>query len=82
MPYNVVDVENIEARPLWKPLHLQPVFKDYPFYGSGVAEKLFDNGLCLPSGSNLSKEDLERIVEAFISVGKEGQKKLEFRMQK
>jgi dTDP-4-amino-4,6-dideoxygalactose transaminase len=54
--------DNIEARPLWKPMHLQPVFAQYPYYGSGVAEDLFNRGLCLPSGSNLSAEDLERVV--------------------
>lgn len=54
---------NIESRPLWKPLHLQPVFKGSPYYGAGVAERLFDNGLCLPSGSNLKIEDLKRIVD-------------------
>ncbi|MEZ4874800.1 MAG: DegT/DnrJ/EryC1/StrS family aminotransferase [Flavobacteriaceae bacterium] len=54
--------ENIESRPLWKPMHLQPVFKDAPFYGAHrVSEKLFSQGLCLPSGSNLSAEDLQRI---------------------
>ncbi len=55
--------DNIESRPLWKPMHLQPIFAECPFYGTGVAEALFENGLCLPSGSNLSTEDLERVVE-------------------
>ena len=54
--------ENIECRPLWKPMHLQPVFQDAPYFGGKVAEELFDKGLCLPSGSNLSEEDLERVV--------------------
>jgi dTDP-4-amino-4,6-dideoxygalactose transaminase len=54
---------NIEARPLWKPLHLQPVFKDYPYYGEKVCETLFNRGLCLPSGSVLTEKNLERIVE-------------------
>ncbi|SUX48417.1 aminotransferase class I/II-fold pyridoxal phosphate-dependent enzyme [Chryseobacterium indoltheticum] len=53
--------DNIESRPLWKPMHLQPVFADAPYYGTDIAEKLFDNGLCLPSGSNLSDEDRSRI---------------------
>ena len=53
--------ENIESRPLWKPMHLQPIFKDAPFYGGTVSESLFNFGLCLPSGSNLSKNDEERI---------------------
>jgi pyridoxal phosphate-dependent aminotransferase EpsN len=67
-----MEKENIEARPLWKPLHLQPIFKDYPYYGSGLSEKLFERGLCLPSGSNLDKEDLERVVETVKRVGKGG----------
>lgn len=53
--------DNIESRPLWKPMHLQPVFADAPYYGTNVAEKLFDDGLCLPSGSNLSDDDRLRI---------------------
>ena len=55
--------ENIESRPLWKPMHLQPVFKDFPAYTNGTSEELFEKGLCLPSGSNLSQNDLERIVK-------------------
>ncbi len=53
--------ENIETRPLWKPMHLQPVFKDAPYYGKTVSEGLFENGLCLPSGSNLTDSDRARI---------------------
>ncbi|WP_317125166.1 MULTISPECIES: DegT/DnrJ/EryC1/StrS family aminotransferase [Flavobacterium] len=59
---------NIECRPLWKPMHLQPIFEKYPYYGSTVAETLFEKGLCLPSGSNLTNVDRERIsavVHAF-----------------
>jgi dTDP-4-amino-4,6-dideoxygalactose transaminase len=55
--------ENIESRPLWKPMHMQPVFNGCAFYGDGTAERLFQNGLCLPSGSNLKDDDLERIFE-------------------
>lgn len=55
--------DNIESRPLWKPMHLQPVFENSPYYGGNVSEKLFDNGLCLPSGSNLSDDDRERITK-------------------
>lgn len=55
---------NIEARPVWKPLHLQPVFHHNEHIGGAVAEGLFERGLCLPSGSNLTVEDLERVVEA------------------
>ncbi len=61
--------DNIEARPLWKPMHLQPVFAQYPYYGTGhVAEDLFNRGLCLPSGSNLLAEDLDRVVRIVRSV--------------
>jgi dTDP-4-amino-4,6-dideoxygalactose transaminase len=56
-----LEKNNIESRPLWKPLHLQPVFLKYPYYGSQVAENLFLTGLCLPSGSNLSSIDKNRI---------------------
>ena len=55
--------ENIETRPLWKPMHLQPIFKDAPYFGGNISETLFKNGLCLPSGSNLSVDDKERIKE-------------------
>ncbi len=55
------EAENIECRPLWKPMHLQPVFKSNPYYGGHVAENIFKNGLCLPSGSNLTDEDRIRI---------------------
>ncbi len=58
----------IEARPLWKPMHLQPVFRDYPRAGNGVSDKLFDQGLCLPSGSGLSMEEKERIGDAIMKV--------------
>ncbi len=55
--------DDIESRPLWKPMHLQPIFENAPYYGSDVSEKLFENGLCLPSGSNLDDQDRERIVK-------------------
>ncbi len=57
--------KNIESRPLWKPMHLQPIFCDCPYYGKDVAEQLFENGLCLPSGSNLSDADRTRIKNEF-----------------
>jgi dTDP-4-amino-4,6-dideoxygalactose transaminase len=60
-----LEAENIESRPLWKPMHLQPVFAEYPFYGGKVAEGLFENGLCLPSGSNLTESDRQRIKTTF-----------------
>jgi dTDP-4-amino-4,6-dideoxygalactose transaminase len=56
--------QNIEARPLWKPMHLQPVFADAPYYGANVSGKLFEDGLCLPSGSDLREESLARVVTA------------------
>ena len=59
--------ENIESRPLWKPMHVQPVFKDFPFYGTGIAERMFQNGLCLPSGSNLTDSQKTRIEQAILS---------------
>ena len=57
----LLENENIESRPLWKPMHLQPVFKNAPYYGGSVSEELFNNGLCLPSGSNLNSDDITRI---------------------
>ena len=60
-----LEKENIESRPLWKPMHMQPLYIDFPYYGSSVAEKLFENGLCLPSGSNLTNDDRKRIKNAF-----------------
>jgi dTDP-4-amino-4,6-dideoxygalactose transaminase len=56
-----LDAENIESRPLWKPMHMQPVYEGSKFYGSGVCEKLFEQGLCLPSGSNLTDDEFGRI---------------------
>ena len=63
-----LEAENIESRPLWKPMHLQPIFSTYPYYGSNIAETLFDNGLCLPSGSNLTDSDRERIEKVILQV--------------
>ena len=59
---------NIESRPLWKPMHLQPVFKGHPFYGNNISENLFTNGLCLPSGSNLSGGNLSLILNCIRSI--------------
>jgi len=58
-----LEMENIESRPLWKPMHLQPVFENYPSYVNGQSETFFNNGLCLPSGSNLSQDDLNRVID-------------------
>lgn len=57
-----LEAENIESRPLWKPMHLQPVFANCPSYINGVSESLFNRGLCLPSGPTLTDEDIERVV--------------------
>ena len=60
--------ENIESRPLWKPMHLQPVFKSAPYFGEGISDKLFEHGLCLPSGSNLTNEDKDRIRDSLVNA--------------
>ena len=65
----VLETFNIESRPLWKPMHLQPVFKDCPTFNNGVSEDLFERGLCLPSGSNLKQEELEKVVGIIKNIG-------------
>ncbi|PKA96779.1 dTDP-4-amino-4,6-dideoxygalactose transaminase [Flavobacteriaceae bacterium MAR_2009_75] len=55
--------QDIESRPLWKPMHLQPLFEGYPNFSNGTSQDLFERGLCLPSGSNLTTDDLDRIIE-------------------
>lgn len=62
-----LEEQQIESRPLWKPMHLQPIFQNYPFYGSTIAADLFEKGLCLPSGSNLTEEDKNRIKNGVLS---------------
>lgn len=57
-----LDSKNIESRPLWKPMHLQPAFEQCPAYTNGTSEQLFENGLCLPSGSNLTEDQLSRVI--------------------
>lgn len=63
-----LEKENIETRPLWKPMHLQPVFSFCPSYLNGVSDGLFDKGICLPSGSNMSENELERVLNAVFKV--------------
>lgn len=63
-----LEKDNIESRPLWKPMHLQPVFDGCAFYGDGTSEKLFEQGLCLPSGSNLTDADFDRIFAVLRTV--------------
>lgn len=62
-----MEAANIESRPLWKPMHMQPVFADAPFYGDGTSAELFDKGLCLPSGAGLTDEEIERVCGVLIN---------------
>lgn len=62
-----LEAENIESRWLWRPMHMQPVYKDAPYYGGNCAESLFNSGLCLPSGSCLTDEDIHRVTNAIIA---------------
>jgi dTDP-4-amino-4,6-dideoxygalactose transaminase len=72
--FSIIDIQdalhedNIDCRPLWKPMHMQPVFKNALYYGNGVSERLFDKGLCLPSGSNLTDVELNRVVNRIREV--------------
>ena len=63
-----LEEENIESRPLWKPMHLQPVFCQYPYYGNSVAATLFDTGLCLPSRCGLTQAECDRIKEVVVKL--------------
>lgn len=67
-----LEAENIEARPLWKPMHLQPVFAERRMYGGRVCERLFRDGLCLPSGSSMTEDDLARVVTVVRAAAKSG----------
>ena len=58
-----LEAANIESRPAWKPMHLQPVFRAAPMIGSGIAERIYERGLCLPSGSGLADADIDRVCE-------------------
>ncbi len=60
--------ENIETRLLWRPMHIQPIYKDAPYYGDNVCERLFEQGLCLPSSSSLTNEDVNRVISALHKV--------------
>jgi dTDP-4-amino-4,6-dideoxygalactose transaminase len=64
----MLEAHNIEARPVWKPLHLQPVFDGFRVRGGERSETIFERGLCLPSGSNLSQADLERICGLIVAA--------------
>jgi pyridoxal phosphate-dependent aminotransferase EpsN len=69
-----LEAENIESRPVWKPMHLQPVFAKYPIRGGKIAETIFETGLCLPSGSNLTENDLDRVIIATRKIYEEHNK--------
>jgi dTDP-4-amino-4,6-dideoxygalactose transaminase len=58
-----LEKENIESRPLWKPMHMQPFYQGFDFVGSGISQQLFENGVCLPSDTKMSDEELERVVK-------------------
>jgi len=63
-PIDIIEAlekENIESRPIWKPMHMQPFYEAYDFIGEGVSEKIFKNGVCLPSDTKMTDEDLERV---------------------
>lgn len=62
-----LEAENIETRWLWRPMHMQPVFANAPYYGGNCAQNLFEHGLCLPSGSNLTDEEIHRVADALIT---------------
>lgn len=70
-PFQIIDAlekENVESRPIWKPMHIQPYFEKYDFVGTNVSEKLFENGLCLPSDTKMTDEDLKRVVDIIKNV--------------
>lgn len=74
-PLKVIDfleTKNIEARRVWKPMHMQPFFKKYDYIGNNVSEDLFENGLCLPSDTKMTEEDLSRVVKSLKSVIADG----------
>ncbi|PKM96282.1 MAG: aminotransferase DegT [Firmicutes bacterium HGW-Firmicutes-1] len=63
-----LEIENIESRPIWKPIHMQPFFEEYDFIGNGVSEKIFENSICLPSDTKMTDSDLNRIVTIIKSL--------------
>ena len=67
-----LEAANIESRPVWKPLHLQPVFREMgcPMYGGAVSERLFENGLCLPSGTAMTDAEQDRVIEQVLRAAK------------
>lgn len=68
--YEILKTNDIETRPLWKPMHQQPVFANNPFYGNGFSDYLFESGLCLPSGSSMSDDDVNRVIDIIENLNK------------
>jgi len=68
---DALERENIESRPVWKPMHLQPVFRNEQVYGGHISERLFENGMCLPSGSGLTENDVDRVCDGFVKALKQ-----------
>lgn len=72
-PLNIMEAletENIESRPIWKPMHLQPFFTEYDFIGEGISDRIFENGVCLPSDTKMTDEELEKICRIIKSLRK------------
>ena len=63
-----LEKEEIESRPIWKPLHLQPVFAQAEYHGRGVSDRIFEQGLCVPSGSGMSDSERDRVISSMIKV--------------
>lgn len=68
--YHELANQQIETRPLWNPMHCQPIFKGCVFYGNGTSEYLFNSGLCLPSGSSLTNADVQRVIDCIANLEK------------
>ena len=68
-----LEAANIECRPVWKPMHLQPYYEDAPVVGGRVSERLFSRGLCLPSGSVMTDDDVDRVAEIVADVSRMGE---------
>ena len=67
-----LEAANIESRPTWKPMHLQPLFSDTPSYIDGTSERIFRTGLCLPSGGGMSDDDLDRVIDHLVALFDKG----------
>ena len=65
-----LEADNIESRPLWKPMHLQPIFQNSPAYLNGTSNRLFEKGLCLPSGTGMSHADIDRVCDVVFGLSR------------